>query len=103
MTEKFDHFVRAITQNNILRNKTEFGSDCFAQVNSAAIRIEVRVFRRAAHRLNCFWRRAKRILVGGQLNDCVWVDAEFACRFLDRLARLVNSEIAQLGIRELPN
>ena len=30
MAEKFDHFVRAITQNNILRSEIEFRRDCFA-------------------------------------------------------------------------
>ena len=33
----------------------------------------------------------------------LWIDAEFACRFLDRFPRLVNSEVAQLGIRQFPD
>src|SRR5438094_10477975 len=63
----------------------------------------MRVLQSGAHCLDCLCRWAKRILVRGQLDNCAWMAIEFARRLLDWLSRFVNSKIAQLRVRQLPD
>src|SRR4029453_4853457 len=103
MAEKFEHFVGSIAEDDVVRREAKLSCNCFAQVKPATVRIKVRVFQCPAHRLNSFGRRSEGILIGGQLNDLGGFEAELARCFLDRFSRLVDGNVAELWIRQLPD
>src|SRR5207237_5731823 len=74
-----------------------------AQIKTAAVWIKLAIFQCGAHRLNCFRRRTKWVLVRGELDDCAWIDLELARRFLDWLSGFINGQIAQLRIGPAPD
>ncbi len=55
------------------------------------------------HRFHRLWRRAKRILVGSQLNDCFRVKTPLTGDIFNRLSRFVGDKIAQLWIGKFPD
>jgi hypothetical protein len=103
MSEKFDHFVRSVAENDVFRGETEPGGKRLAQIKTPAIGIKVRVFQSGMHRLDCFRRWPQWTLIRSKLDDCVGVNIQCARGFLDRFARFVNRKIAQLGVRQFPN
>ena len=103
MPEEFDHFVRSVAENNVLRGETESGRKRLAQIKTSAIGINMRVFQCGMHRLDCFGGWPQWILVRSKLDDRVGMDTQFARGFLDWFARFVNRKIAQLRVRQLPN
>ena len=73
------------------------------QIDTAALRIELRRFNRSAHRHHGLWRRAESDLIGSELDDGARMHTELARRFFNRLAWLVSGEIAQLWIGAAPD
>ena len=55
MPEEFDHLIRSVTQNDVLRGETEPCGKRLAQIKTSAIGIKLRVFQRGAHRGNSLW------------------------------------------------
>ena len=52
MSEKFDYFIRTISENDIFARQIELGRERIAQVRAAAVRVKVRLIESHAHRFD---------------------------------------------------
>ena len=103
MADELDDFVRAVAEDDVIGRDAELFRKRARHVVAASVRIEVGAFHRRMHRFDRARRRPEGVFVRGQLDDVARAGAEFARRFLDRFARLINGEVAQLRICAVPD
>ena len=103
MPDEFDDFIRTIAQNDIFPSQPKFFCDGGAQCPAAAVRIKVGAIEGFAHRRHSLRRGAERILIGGQFDDFLRLQAHFARQLFDGLARLIGDKLENVLVRGLPH
>ena len=103
MSDEFDDFIRTIAQDNIFPSQTEPFCDGGAQCPATTVRVKVGAIESVAHRSHSFRRGAERILIRGQFDDFLGLQAHFACQLFDGLARLIGNELENVLVRCLPH
>ena len=103
MPDEFDDFVRSVAEDQLVRRNAELLRKRLAHIIAAAVRIKMRTLQRGLHGRPRFRRRAERVLVRSELDDAGCLRADLARGFFDRLTRLVDGEVAQLRVGEIPD
>ena len=98
VADELDDLVRAVAEDEVGGRHAEFGGELLLQVEGVAVRIEVHLGQRLAHGGQGQPRRAQRVFVGGQLDDVVGGQAEFARDFLDGAAGLIHRHGLEVGV-----
>ncbi len=93
MADEFQEFIGAVAEDEIGRGDLEFGGEFLLEIKGVAIRVEVGLGQGPAHRRHRQGRRAKRVFVGGELEDVLGGQPEFARDFFDGPSGLVNREV----------
>ena len=87
----------------VFGRKIQFLGERCAQIKAAAVGVKIRAGEGLLHRGQRARRGAKRVFVRGQFDDLVDSQTRVASRFLNRLARFVEREIAQVRMGLIPN
>ena len=103
MAEQFDDFVRAVAENDVRNIQAEFIGNGGAEFKASAVRIDVGLGNRIAHRLLGKRRRAERVFVGGNLDDGCRIESEFAGGFFDRFSGFVGNQVTNEGVGGIGN
>ena len=96
--KQLDDLVGAVAEHDVLLAEAEFLRDGVAQVEAAAIGVEVGALDLLVHRGHGERGGPERVFVGGELDDGGGVEAELARDVIDRLARLVRDEVEQFAV-----
>ena len=101
-TDELDDFVRATAEDHVFPFQPELRGDALAQIVAAAVGVKVGALKHRAHRVEGLGRRAERVFVGGELDDLLRLEPEFARHVLDRFSRFVGDEFAQPRVGGIP-
>ena len=102
LADKLDDLIRAASEDDIAPFKSELLRNGFAQIISAAVRVNVRALDGFTHCRHGFRRWPERVFIRGELDDLMRLEAKFTRDVLNRFARFVRYEIAQPGVSSIP-
>ena len=98
VADKFEHFIRAVAQDDVGRADAELGGEFLLEVEGIAVRVEIHFRQGLAHGGQGESGGTQGIFVGRELDDIVSRQAEFAGDFFDGSARLINWQVGKDGI-----
>src|SRR5262249_25598957 len=98
---ELDQFVRAVAEDEAVFGDAELRRDGAPQLIAVAVGIEMESAQPFADRLQSLRRRPQRVLVRGDLDRVL--DAVLPLYLLDRLARLVGNERADVFRHAIEN
>src|SRR5579864_6045922 len=88
MTKEFDDFIGAVPEYQMRRSQAEPGCQLCFQLEGAAVGIEIDLTQGLAHRIESEARGPQWILIGGELDDIMGGQTQFARHLFDRASRL---------------
>ena len=95
---EFDDFVGAATEDDVVGGEAVGFGDGLAEVESAAVGVEVGMIERIANGLDGEGGGAEGIFVGGEFGDLGGLESVFAGDIGDGPTRLVRVEVGDVGV-----
>lgn len=87
---ELDDFVGTVAEDDLGPVHAEFGGECVAEMERAAVWVDMAASQRLPHGGDGFRRGAERVFVGGEFDDGFWIKPEFAGDIINGLAWLVR-------------
>ena len=100
MGREFQHFVGTVAEHELVAADLQARGELAGEIPAAAVRVKVHLAQRGGSGRQRLRRGAERVFVGGQLVDPRRIKAEFPRHLRDRLARLVDRLVQDVGLGE---
>lgn len=103
VADELDDFIAAAADDEVAHFQIKLLGERLTQAIRRTVGIDVDVFDRITHGDDGLGAGAERVFVGGELDDVLRFEAEFACHIFDGFAGFVGDEVFELRVGVVPD